>query len=59
MTYEFIRLVKEMGYCVRHFFRAFVCKSYFVESHGISMCDITQGCCEWGWCPKRKGGDTE
>lgn len=59
MIYQFIDNLFEAVCIVRHFFRAFVCKSYFVESHGVSMCDRTKGCCEWYWCPKRKGGDDE
>ena len=57
MIYQFIDNLFEAAHIIRHFFRAFICKSYFVESHGVSMCDRTQGCCEWYWCPKRKGGE--
>lgn len=59
MIYQFIDDLLEVVYIVRHFFRAFVCKSYFMESHGLGMCDRTQGDCEWYWCPKRKGGEEE
>ena len=50
-----------MGHCVRHFFRAFTCKHYYVERHGFPMCDARrEECtCEWYWCPKRKEGDTK
>lgn len=59
MIYQFINDLCEVVHGVRHFFRAFVCKNYHVNSHGLSMCNRTKGRCEWYWCPKRKGGDDE
>lgn len=59
MIYEFARFIEEVGHCIRHFFRALTCKHYYVESHGVSMCEARSNVCEWYWCPKRKGGDTE
>lgn len=59
MIYQFINDLCEVAHGVRHFFRAFMCKSYCINSHGLSMCNRTKGRCEWYWCPKRKGGDDE
>lgn len=60
MIYEFIRAIKEIGHCIRHFFRALTCKHYYVR-HGYPTCDARDGVqlCEWYWCPKRKGGEDE
>lgn len=59
MIYQFFDDLYELAHKIRHFFRAFMCKSYYVNSYRLSMCDKTKGCCEWYWCPKRKGGDSE
>ena len=56
MIYMFIRSIKEMGHCVRHFFQALTCEYYYVESHGLPMCEARSEVwtCEWYWCPKHK-----
>lgn len=56
MIYVFIRSIKEMGHCVRHFFQALTCEYYYVESHGLPMCKARNEVwtCEWYWCPKHK-----
>jgi hypothetical protein len=61
MIYEFIRAIKEMGHCVRHFFRALTCEHYYVR-YRCPLCNARSEVvrqCEWYWCPKREGGDTE
>ena len=57
MIYQFIDSLFEAIHIVRHFFRAFTCKSYFVGNHDVGICNRTQGYCEWYGCPKRKGSD--
>lgn len=47
------------------FFRKLFCKHYFINSHGIGLCEIhhkndiycNNYSCEKCYCPKRKGGD--
>ena len=55
MIYVFIEGVKELGKEIQHFFRKLCCEAYYIESHGVSECRITQVKCDYLFCPKTKG----
>ena len=59
MIWEWIDNCKGFCFSVRHFFRKFVCKNYYKNSHGLPMCKLAtkKAPCEWWWCPKRKDGE--
>ena len=55
MIYHFGRLVVEALHIIRHWGRAFFCKEYYVNHHGVPKCNKIECHCEWYWCPKRRG----
>lgn len=54
MIYEWGRRMLKVLYSIRHFFRAFGCKHYYVNPRGIGKCDMGKFRCDWHRCPKRR-----
>lgn len=54
MIYEWGRTIVYIARCFRHFFRALVCKNYFVNSRGNARCKESGGWCDYEVCPKRE-----
>lgn len=65
MIYVWIGTLFHICKSIRHFFRKFVCKDYYIEAHGLARCGKygaspdESHVCKYYWCPKRIGADDE
>ena len=53
MIYQWLYDIGVVISYIRHFFRALVCKHYYVDCE-LPQCDITNNFCESDLCPKMK-----